>query len=100
MISLDSAQFDGLVGLESVSFSGRLIPPIALVRPTKGFLWTTNLKQNVPQLATNQIEPKSFNKPFFLLRNYHSPATATRSSKKIERTEYTKRVVGLNVQIR
>jgi hypothetical protein len=37
MVSLDSARFDGLLGLESVAFSGRPIPPIALARPTKGW---------------------------------------------------------------
>jgi hypothetical protein len=35
MVSLDSARFDGLLGLESVAFSGRPIPPIALAQPTK-----------------------------------------------------------------
>jgi hypothetical protein len=37
MVSLDSARFDELLGLESVAFSGRPIPPIALAWPMKGW---------------------------------------------------------------
>jgi hypothetical protein len=35
--SLDSARFDGMHGLESVAFSGRPIPLVALARPVKGW---------------------------------------------------------------
>lgn len=34
---MDSTRVDRLPGLESVNFSGRPIPPVALARPTKGW---------------------------------------------------------------
>jgi hypothetical protein len=37
VVSLDSARFDVLLGLESVAFSGRPISPVALAQPTKGW---------------------------------------------------------------
>jgi hypothetical protein len=37
MVAVDSARVDGLLGLESVAFSGRPILPVAIARPTKGW---------------------------------------------------------------
>jgi hypothetical protein len=37
VVAVDSARVDGLPGLESVTFSGRPIPPVALARPMKGW---------------------------------------------------------------
>jgi hypothetical protein len=37
VVAVDSAQVDGLPRLESVNFSGRPTPPVALARPTKGW---------------------------------------------------------------
>jgi hypothetical protein len=52
-VFLDSAWFDGLLGLESVAFSGRPIPPIALARPTKG--WPCGVTSPRPRARTFRL---------------------------------------------
>jgi hypothetical protein len=61
MVSLDSARFNLLLGLESVAFSGRPIPPIALAPPTKG--WTcgvTGLRPRMKPITPLVLLPLKF----------------------------------------
>jgi hypothetical protein len=50
---VDSARVDGLFGLESIAFSGRPIPLVALARPTKG--WPSGVTGTWPRVRPSRL---------------------------------------------
>jgi hypothetical protein len=53
VVVVDSARVDGLFGLESIAFSGRPIPLVALARPTKG--WPSGVTGTWPRVRPSRL---------------------------------------------
>jgi hypothetical protein len=76
---MDSARVNGLLGLESIAFSGRPIPPMALARPTKG--WPCGITGSWPRVRPSLllVDPGDICPPQRWLGSVVSGLVATRT---------------------